>query len=158
MKPGTPPDLAASLFGNEPAHRLLLLKAAWPAAVGPALAGRSEAVSLDGEVLRIRVPDGIWRRSLWRMRSDLLSRLRQVAGRAAPWGLSFVEGRVESASTPRVVSPEPPPRAPLPAPVAAAAAAIPDDELRRGFERAAERYFGRFGEGSQDADEEASSG
>lgn len=152
MKPGTPSDLAARLFGDDPAHRLLLLKAAWPAAVGPGLAGRSEAVALDREVLRIRVPDGIWRRSLWRMRSDLLSRLRQVAGRAAPRGLSFVEGRVESASTPRAVAPGPPPRAPLPPPVAAAAASIPDDELRRGFERAAERYLGRFGEGPQDVD------
>ena len=152
MKPGSPPDLAATLFGGEPARRLILLKAAWPAAVGHELARRSEAVALDGEVLRIRVPDGIWRRNLWAMRSDLLSRLRQVAGRAAPRGLGFVEGPVTGQPEPRTPPPAPRAPAPLPPGVAAAAAAIPDDEIRRRFEIAAGHYFGRFGPGPQTAE------
>jgi len=151
MKPGTPPDLAATLFGAEPAHRLILLKAAWPSAVGQRLARRSEAVALDGEVLRIRVPDGTWRRNLWRMRSDLLSRLRQVAGRAAPRGLGFVEGPVTGTPEPPPPAAAPPP-APLPPAVAAAAATIADDEIRRRFETAAARYFGRFAVGDQTAE------
>jgi hypothetical protein len=149
MKPGSPPDLAATLFGTEPARRLILLKAAWPAAVGPELARRSEAVALDGEVLRIRVPDGTWRRNLWRMRAELLSRLREVAGRAAPRGLGFVEGPVTARPEPAALPPGRRPPAPLPPRVAAAAATIEDDEIRRRFEAAARQYFGRFGTGGQ---------
>jgi hypothetical protein len=152
MKPGTPADLAATLFGAEPARRLILLKAAWPAAVGHELARRSEAVALDGEVLRIRVPDGIWRRNLWAMRSDLLARLRQVAGRAAPRGLGFVEGPVTARPEPRALPPALCRAAPLPPGVAAAAATIVDDEIRRRFETAAGHYFGRFGAGDQTAE------
>jgi len=144
MKRSAPPDLAASLFGGDPAHRLALLKAAWPAAVGPDLARRSEVVVLDGEVLRIRVPDAIWRRSLWRMRADLLDRLRQVAGRAAPRGLGFIEGAVAASAEPAPPDPEPPPPDFLPRGVAEAARSIPDADIRRRFEAAAARYFGRF--------------
>ena len=124
MKHTTPPNLAAELFGASPARRLLLLKAAWPAAVGSELARRSQVVALDGDLLRIRVPDAIWRKSLWRMRSDLLARLRRVAGSAAPHALGFVEGSVPPPEEtpprlPAVVEP------PLPADLARAVDSIP---------------------------------
>ncbi len=144
MKHTTPADLAADLFGAAPARRLLFLKAVWPAAVGSDLARRSEVVALNGDLLRIRVPDAIWRKSLWRMRSDLLARLRRVAGSAAPHALGFAEGMVT------VTTEEAAPRAPavvarpLPAALAEAADAIPDAEVRERFRETAGRYLGRF--------------
>jgi hypothetical protein len=144
MRRTTPTDLAASLFGTAPARRLLFLKKAWPAAVGPDLARRSEVVALDGDLLRIRVPDAVWRKSLWRMRSELLTRLRRIAGPAAPHALGFAEGTVSAAPDERA------PRAPLVVPrplgadLAEAARAIPDTEIRELFCRTAGRYLGRF--------------
>jgi hypothetical protein len=144
MRHTTPAHLAAELFGAAPARRLLLLKAAWPAAVGPDLARRSEVVALDGDLLRIRVPDAIWRKSLWRMRSDLLARLRRVAGAAAPHALGFAEGPV----TPPPEKTTPPVPAvvecSLPADLAEAADSIPDPEVRERFRETAKGYLGRF--------------
>jgi hypothetical protein len=144
MRRTRPADLAANLFGATPGRRLLLLKEAWPAAVGPDVARRSEVVALDGDLLRIRVPDAVWRKSLWRMRSELLTRLRRISGPAAPHALGFAEGMVS------VTAAEAPPQAPvvvprpLPAGLAEAARAIPDVEIRELFCRTAGRYLGRF--------------
>jgi hypothetical protein len=149
LRRSAPGSLAGEIFGADPRHRLVLLKAAWPAAVGPELARRSEVVALDREVLRIRVPDGIWRRSLWRMRGDLLARLRKLAGPAAPRGLSIAEGAVSPPPPLPAPLPSPTPLVALPAEVAEAAAAIPDDEIRRRFQEAAARYLGRFAERDQ---------
>jgi hypothetical protein len=144
MKRTSPTSLGAEIFRATPARRLTLLKAAWPAAVGPELARRSEVVALDGDLVRIRVTDAIWRRSLWRMRKDLITRLRAIAGRAAPHALSFVEGPV----TPRAEPPAPKARVveavPLPPVVAEAAALIPDDDTRQRFREAVGRYLSRF--------------
>jgi len=137
------PDLAARLFGASPERALALMRAAWPAAVGPELARRTEVVAFDSGVLRVRVPDATWRKGLLRMRGDILGRLRGIAGKAAPRSLGFVEGGVT-----------PPPQAPaairsavepaLPASVVSAAEAIPDPELRVLFLAAAGRYLCRF--------------
>jgi hypothetical protein len=144
MKPTIHADLAADIFGAAPVRRLVFLKAAWPAAVGAELARRSEVVALDGDLLRIRVPDAIWRKSLWRMRSDLLARLRRIAGSAAPYALGFAEGPVTGTAR----EPIPPPPAvaarPLPADLAKAVEAIPDAEVRELFREAVGRYLGRF--------------
>lgn len=143
MKRSSPASLNVEIFQATPARRLTLLKAAWPAAVGRELARRSEVVALDGDLARIRVSDAVWRRSLWRMRQDLIARLRRIAGRAAPHALSFVEGpvaaRVEPLVPARVVEP-----VPLPPLVAKAAALIPDDDTRRRFREAVGRYLSRF--------------
>ncbi|MCG6927542.1 MAG: DUF721 domain-containing protein [Acidobacteria bacterium] len=144
MKRSAAADLPAALFRETPARRLALLKAAWPAAVGPELARRSEVVALDGDLARIRVADAMWRRSLWRMRKDLIGRLRRVAGSAAPYALTFVEGPVATpveATTPEIRVLEP---APLPPVVADAAELIPDDATRRRFQDAVGRYLARF--------------
>ena len=137
------PDFAARLFGSRPEHTLALLRAAWPAAVGPDLARRTEVVALDRGVLRIKVPDPGWQKNLQRMRGDILSRLRRVTGGAAPWGLGFVVGPVAAPPEP-VPPPKAAPTPPAPDAVAEAAGGIPDPEIRARFLAAAARYFARF--------------
>jgi len=137
------PDLAARLFGARPEHTLALLRAAWPAAVGQKLARRTEVVALDRGVLRVKVPDARWQRTLLKMRADILSRLRGVAAGAAPWGLGFVVGPVPEPPEPPPAPPKAPP-APAPPAVVAAAAAIPDPEVRARFLAAAAEYLARF--------------
>ena len=137
------PDLAARLFGSRPEHTLALLRAAWPAAVGPDLARRTEVVAFDRGVLRVKVPDARWQRSLLRMRGDMLSRLRSVAGGAAPWSLGFVVGPVAEPPEPAALPPVTPAPS-VPQAVVEAAAAIPDLELRDRFVAAAARYLERF--------------
>jgi len=147
------PDLAVRLFGGRPEHTLALLRAAWPAAVGADLARRTEVAALDRGILRIKVPDARWQRTLLRLRGDILSRLRSVAGDAAPRGLGFVTGPV---AEPRDAALPPPP---LPAPGSAApppalveaARAIPDPDVRARFLASAARYFERFGTGQKDS-------
>jgi len=144
------PDLAARLFGARPEHTLALLKAAWPAAVGPELARRTEVVALDRGILRVKVPDARWQRTLLRLRGDILSRLRSVAGGVAPRGLGFVEGRVAGppdAGRPVAVTPPPP----LPPALVEAARAISDPDLRDRFLASAARYLGRFGGGQKES-------
>jgi hypothetical protein len=139
------PDLAARLFGGKPEHTLALLRAVWPQAVGDELARRTEPVAFDRGVLRVKVEDLRWQRTLVRMRGQILGRLRRVAGTAAPSGLGFVTGAIpgpaEAPAPPEAPSPVPP----APASVAEAAQAIPDPELRERFLEAASRYLARFG-------------
>jgi hypothetical protein len=135
----------SGLFGPERA--LVLLRAAWPAAVGADLARRTEVVALQAGTLRIRVPDARWRNVLHRMRAQILSQLRAVAGDLAPARLGFLE-----ASTPMPeLAALPVPAAPAAAPVAAtlpstileAAATIPDPDVRGRFLASAALYLGR---------------
>ncbi len=141
------PDLAARLFGGRPEHTLALLRSAWPVAVGAKLARRTEVVALDHGVLRIKVEDARWQRTLLRMRTHILWRLRGVAAGAAPRGLGFVVGPLASVPDPvAAVLQEAPPAAP-PRTVAEAAAAIPDPEVRARFLAAAAQYLARFGPG-----------
>jgi hypothetical protein len=137
------PGLAARLFGSRPEHTLALLRAAWPAAVGPDLARRTEVVAFDRGVLRVKVPDARWQRSLFRMRGDMLSRLRSVAGGAAPRSLGFVVGAVAEPPEPAPLPPATPAPS-VPEGVLKAAAAIPDPEIRARFMDVAARYVERF--------------
>lgn len=152
------PDLAARIFGARPEHRLALLRAAWPAAVGPEIARRTEVVAFDRGALRIKVPDGRWQKNLLRMRRDILSRLRDVAGEAAPRALGFVTGEVPEVERPpaRPAIPASPPT-PAPASVTTAAGTIPDPEIRDRFLETAGRYLARFG-GQDEGDAGSSSG
>ena len=138
-------DVAEQLFGATPERRLLLLRAAWPRAVGPELARRTEVVALEGNALRIRVPDAGWRKGLLRMRHEILGRLRRIAGGLAPRALGFVEARPAPIPVPAEpsapVPSQPPPSAPA---LVAEAARIADPELRNRFLESAARYLGRF--------------
>jgi hypothetical protein len=140
----------ASVFARGTPQALALLRAAWPAAVGPELARRTEVLALEGSALRIRVPDLRWRKVLHRMQPEILERLRRVAGDLAPRRLGFSEcpaWRPEPDPEPsdRMRSSElPPPPAALPDGVVSAARAIEDPEIRSRFERSAARYLTRF--------------
>jgi hypothetical protein len=101
-------------------------------------------VALDGGVLRIKVPDMRWQRTLLRMRGFILSRLSRVAGQAAPRALGFVTGEVPDRSEAAAPTPLIQVAAPPPALVTEAAEAIADPELRSGFTAAAGRYLARF--------------
>jgi hypothetical protein len=138
-------DLATQLFGRQPQHVLLLLRAAWPAAVGPELARRTEVLGLEGRTLRVRVPDAGWRKVLHRMNRDILTRLYQMVGGLAPRALGLQEGQVVGA--PLSKAPEAPPPAPAEATAAirTAAQVIPDAELRAQFEASAALYLRRHG-------------
>jgi len=138
-------DVAEQLFGATPERRLLLLRAAWPRAVGPELARRTEVVALEGNALRIRVPDAGWRKGLLRMRHEILGRLRRIAGGLAPRALGFVEARPAPIPVPAEPSAPVPSEPPPPAPaLVAEAARIADPELRNRFLESAARYLGRF--------------
>jgi hypothetical protein len=134
--------LASQIFRPEPA-RLALLRSAWPLAVGPELARRTEVLALEGRTLRVRVPDGGWRRVLHRMQPQIVTRLRAIAGELGPTRLGFSEGQVAARTEANVA----PAKAASPAPagpaLAAAAHGIADPELRAAFLSAAERYLAR---------------
>ncbi|MFI5007229.1 MAG: DciA family protein [Solirubrobacterales bacterium] len=139
-------DLVQQLFGATPERRLALLRAAWPGAVGPELARRTEVITLDGDSLRIRVPDATWRKGLLRMHRDILISLYRVAGSLAPRRLGFVEtgGAVPQEpaepETPRLAAPT---ARPSPA-LLAEAERIAEPELRARFLETAARYLERF--------------
>jgi hypothetical protein len=139
-------DLAARVFGGTPEATLALLRAAWPSAVGEELARRTELVALDRGVLRVRVADLRWQRTLQRMRGEILGRLRRVAGGATPHALGFVTGEIATADkAPRPLAKVPAsPAPPAPEGVVAAAAAIPDPDVRARFLATAGRYLARF--------------
>jgi hypothetical protein len=89
-------SLAARLFGASPARTLALIEAAWPLAVGPELARRTEVLGIEGGTLRVRVPDAGWRKVLHRMQPQILGHLREIAGDLAPRRMGFVEGGLAS--------------------------------------------------------------
>jgi hypothetical protein len=142
--------LVRRLFPPGSPQRLELVRAAWPLAVGPDLARRTEVLALEGRTLRLRVPDAGWRKVLHRMRGDILARMAAVAGEAAPDRLGFQEEPLGSRP------PQPMPAAPpVPEPAAApppavvqGAEAIADPELRRAFMETAARYLARRGAAS----------
>jgi len=145
--------LARRLFGAVPERALALVRAAWPRAVGPDLARRTDVVALEGTTLRIRVPDARWRKELHRMQPAILARLRETIGEMAPRRLGFMEGPVtppaETASTARREPKGAEPEAPLPPAVVAGALAL-DEDLRARFLEVAARYLARTKGGTHD--------
>lgn len=141
-------SLARRLFGAVPARTLALVRAAWPRAVGPDLARRTEVLALDDGTLRVRVPDARWRKELHRMQRDILGRLREIVGDLAPRRMGFLEGPVVAAPVPEAARTMPTgPPAP-PAEILSGAAVFDDPELRRRFLEVAARYLERSKDGS----------
>jgi hypothetical protein len=136
---------ALLLFGGSKERTLALLRAAWPKAVGPELARRTEVLALEGEALRLRVPDASWRRHLLQMRGPILARLREVAGPLTPYRLSFTEGGLAPAG----LAPAAAARSSLAAAgtnltspsLVAHAQVIADPDLRARFLESAARYL-----------------
>jgi len=142
-------SLARRLFGAVPARTLALLQAAWPRAVGPDLARRTEVVALEATTLRIRVPDARWRKELHRMQPDILARMREIAGDLAPRRLGFMEGPVAVPTAVKPVRLEEPAEPPSPpAGLVAGAAVLCDPDLRARFLEVAARYLERSKGGS----------
>jgi Dna[CI] antecedent, DciA len=136
-------DLAVRLFGASPAHTLALLRAAWPLAVGPELARRTEVVAIEGTTLRVKVADATWRKALLKIRGPLHGRLRRVAGDLAPARLAFCDGPV--VCPPEVATPAAAvkPVQPLSSTLVAAAEGIADADVRARFLDSAARYLTR---------------
>ena len=138
--------LVRRLFPPGSPQRLELVRAAWPLAVGPDLARRTEVLALEGRTLRVRVPDASWRKVLHRLRGEILARLADVAGSAAPDRLGFQEETLaaRAGSESRPEAPKPPTAdARLSPALAHEAEAIEDPELRRAFLETAGRYLAR---------------
>jgi hypothetical protein len=143
LRPSLEHGLARSIFGASPQASLALMREAWAQAVGPDLAERTQVLAIEGQTLRIAVPDARWHKVLHKMQRDILPRLRQLAGDMAPYRLGFQERA--ALARPALPPPVAPAHvmAPLPASVAASAAGITDDELRVRFEEVAARYLSR---------------
>ncbi len=136
--PAQPSGALARQFVRDPVHLLTLVQAVWPVAVGDSVARRTRVEGLSGQTLRVRVPDAAWRRTLHRMQPQVLARLRDLLGEAAPRRLGFSEGGlVVTEPTPPPPPAGPPP--PLPGVVEQAAARIADAEIRALFEASAAR-------------------
>jgi hypothetical protein len=148
--PVTAPGLAAQLFRPGTPQALALVRAAWPAAVGAELARRTVVQALVGGTLHVRVPDAAWRKTLHRMRRDVLARLREIAGDLAPHTLGFLEGAEANSAPPATrggapALPHPPTQSAEAhsAPLRAAAERIADPEIRSRFLETAARYLAR---------------
>lgn len=136
--------MLARMFGADPARVVLLLRAAWPRAVGPELARRTEVVALDRGVLRVRVPDAAWLKVLHRMEDEILARLRALAAEVAPRRLGFVLGEVAGSERGSEAPPAPVASASmLGTQLAADIERIPDTEIRDRFAASASRYLER---------------
>ena len=135
-------EWAARLFAS-PEAALALARAAWPRVVGDDLAHRTEVLSLHKGTLHVRVPDARWRKALHRMRGEILSRLRDIAGPAAPRGLGFTERSGPPPEETRQPTRQPPGLAPLDPAVLEAAERIEDPALRARFLECAARYLAR---------------
>lgn len=66
-----------------------LTLAAWPAAIGKRLAGRTRAVAVQGNNLVVLVEDEQWKRNLYGLRQQILRNLSDLLESAAPQGIEF---------------------------------------------------------------------
>ena len=110
--------------------------AAWKHAVGEGLSGHAIPIQLLNKTLVVVVADGIWKRQLEQMRSQLLFRLNSVLGqplvaslelRVDPKTLAGARGPVADANKGKDLNHQ------VPAELLSAAAGIEDVELRRAF-------------------------
>jgi hypothetical protein len=129
--------------GSRDAVPLAAVTAAWPAAVGDAVARRAWPlrISRDG-TLHVAVESATWAQELTLLESDVLDALRAQLADATPVKLRFAVGpipeqsaQLEPVGTVAVELPEVPPE--VAAEALSAAAAIDDPELRELVARAA---------------------
>jgi hypothetical protein len=69
-----------------------MVMAAWPAAIGRRLAGRTRAVALVRSRLVVEVEDPVWQRNLYLLRHQILDKLKDLLGQNAPGDLEFRVG------------------------------------------------------------------
>ena len=87
-------ERAARLFQNKSVNREIVsdedvFRAAWPLAVGKAIARHTSRVKLVRGTLVVEVEDAIWQRQLHTLSSQILGRLRKVTGNAVVTDLEF---------------------------------------------------------------------
>jgi predicted nucleic acid-binding Zn ribbon protein len=75
-----------------PKTRLAAIQARWPAAVGEHLAEVSQPVSERGGTVVVSCADAVWAQELDLMQGQLIDRLRELLGDAAPENLRFRAG------------------------------------------------------------------
>lgn len=137
--------VAEALFHRRPEAVMALLRALWPQVVGPGVARRTELISVDHDMLRVRVPDARWRETLHRMEPTLLDRLSELGGRCAPRKLGFMIGAIREADTETGAPRQALDRSRIEArpSVQAMARVIADPEVRRAFVSCASLYLDR---------------
>lgn len=87
-------ERAARLFKNKSVNREIMsdedvFRAAWPLAVGKAIARHTSHVKLVRGKLVVQVEDAIWQRQLHTLSYQILDRLRKVTGNALVTELEF---------------------------------------------------------------------
>jgi predicted nucleic acid-binding Zn ribbon protein len=87
-------ERAARLFQNKSVNREIVsdedvFRAAWPLAVGKAIARHTSRLKLVRGTLVVEVEDAIWQRQLHTLSSQILGRLRKVTGNAVLTDLEF---------------------------------------------------------------------
>jgi len=87
-------ERAARLFQNKSVNREIVndedvFRAAWPLAVGKAIARHTSRLKLVRGTLVVEVEDAIWQRQLHTLSSQILGRLRKVTGNAIVTDLEF---------------------------------------------------------------------
>jgi predicted nucleic acid-binding Zn ribbon protein len=132
-----------SRSGSRDVVPLAAVTAAWPTAVGETVSRNAWPLRLarDGTLL-VATASATWAQELTLLQHDVLERLRQRLGAAAPANLRFEVGPVPAAPTAAELSTAAPEATPETSPeveaeAAAAAAGIEDEELRELVARAA---------------------
>jgi predicted nucleic acid-binding Zn ribbon protein len=81
--------LRAALERAAPRTPLAAAQAAWGEAVGERIAAAAQPISERGGTLLVECSDPVWAQELDLMQDDLLARLRERLGDAAPKALRF---------------------------------------------------------------------
>jgi predicted nucleic acid-binding Zn ribbon protein len=81
--------LRAALAGAAPKTQLAAVQSAWAEAVGEQLAAVAEPVAERGGEIVVACSDPVWAQELDLMQEELLARLRERIGEAAPRSLRF---------------------------------------------------------------------
>jgi predicted nucleic acid-binding Zn ribbon protein len=63
---------------------------AWAEVVGPKIAEETKALSIDGDVLVVKVNRAAWRQQLTFMKPDLLAKLESVIGKGRISDIKFI--------------------------------------------------------------------
>ena len=127
------------------------LIAAWPCVVGETVAANAwpARVGRDG-TLHVAASSSVWAFELGQLEGEILPRLREALGNAAPKRLRFAPGPLPEAATAASEKRRPPPLQPTAEHVREArswAAAIGSEELRKTVEKAARASLARAGSG-----------
>ena len=127
------------------------LVAAWPRVVGETLAANAwpARIARDG-TLHVAASSSVWAFELGQLEGEILPRLREVLGKAAPRRLKFAPGPLPEAAPPaseRLRPPLPDPTLEQAHEAQSWAAAIESEELRKTVEKAARASLARADSG-----------